>query len=243
MLLEILRTEFSKRQKRNSKYSLRSFARSLKIHSSTLSAILNGKRKISPLQAQKILLQLDISSKERKGILLRLINEQAESSTTVYHQLSDDIFNLVSGWEHFALLSCLDLSSSGQTAKLMADKLKISDAEALMALNRLKKFNLVRQASALWYGTGKNFTTTDQIPSEAVRKTHREYIEKALASLDNHSVEERDISGITLAVSSAKLNTAKKMILNFRRELADFLESDSRDEVYRLNIQLFPLTK
>ena len=243
MLLEILRSEFSKRSNHNPKYSLRAFARSLNIHSSTLSAILNEKRKISPQQAQKILIELNINSKERKSILLKMMDEQTESASVVFHSLSEDIFNVVSGWEHFALLSCLDLNSLGQTAQSLAQKLKIPETDTQQALARLKRFNLVRSESNLWYGTGKNFTTTDEIPSEAVRRTHREYIQKALTSIDRHSLEERDITGITLAVSSKKIAGAKKMIQNFRRELAEYLESDPRDEVYRLNIQLFPLTK
>lgn len=242
MLLGILREEFTTRQKRNARYSLRAFARALQIHSSTLSAIMSGKRKITPQQAQRILRVLEIPPKERKVILLNLMSE-GKDAQIFYHTLSDDIFSVVASWEHFALLSCLDLTSTGQTEKALAAKLKISETEAREALLRLKRFNLVLQVDNLWHATGKSFTTNDQVPSEACRQNNREYITKALASLENHSVEDRDISGITMAISSKKLPAAKKIIQNFRREMAEFLETDPKDEVYRLNIQLFPLSK
>jgi len=242
MLLDILKDDFLARQKRNGRYSLRAYARALQIHSSTLSAIMNGKRKISPQQAQKIMRVLEIPTKERKLILLSIMSEEKETSV-FYHTLSDDILSVVSGWEHFALLSCLDLSKDGKTSEDLTKKLKLEAGTAEQALQRLKKFNLVIQSEDLWHATGKHFTTSDQVPCEALRKTHREYIQKALASVDVHNVEERDITGITLAISSNKLPIAKKMIANFRREMAEFLEDGPRDEVYRLNIQLFPLSK
>ena len=55
--------------------------------------------------------------------------------------------------------------------------------------------------------------------------------------------QESDITGITMAIDSKKLKEAKKRITNFRRSLAEFLESGTRDSVYRLNLQLFPLSK
>ena len=77
-----------------------------------------------------------------------------------------------------------------------------------------------------------------------MRRVNREYIQMALVSLEKNSIEERDVTGVTMAISTKKIAVAKKMISNFRRELAEYLETaDSKDEVYRLNIQLFPLTK
>jgi uncharacterized protein (TIGR02147 family) len=243
MLLQVLREEFKKRKERNPQYSLRAFARSLKIHSSTLSAILNEKRKITYQQAQKILAELGLNRQERKNILLKMIDEKTAAYPAPYTELSEDVIRMISGWEHFALLSCLDLDSTGKTTLQLATKIGLSLENAEQALERLEKFSLVKRKGAQWFSTGQSFTTTNEISSEAVRILNREYIHKALVSLDKNSIEDRHITGVTMAISSKKIATAKKMIVNFSRELADYLEADSRDEVYRLNIQFFPLSK
>ncbi len=243
MLLQILRDEFKQRISRNPQYSLRAFAKSLKIHSSTLSGILNGKRRITPTQAQKILRELDIDRTEKKRILLQLIEGKIESRPTAYETLDEDTLDVVGGWEHFALMACLDLYPKGRTASQLAEKMKLPLAQAQTALDRLLKLSLAQVEDGIWKPTGRYFTTTQDVPSESLRQAHREYIEKALASLDQHALQDRDISGITMAISSKKLPQAKKMIKNFRRELVDLLDGDPMDEVYRLNIQLFPLSK
>lgn len=38
------------------------------------------------------------------------------------------------------------------------------------------------------------------------------------------------------------LPEAKELIRSFRRKLVEFLESSEKEEVYKLNIQLFPLS-
>ena len=243
MLLEILKNEFKQRADRNSQYSLRAFAKSLKMHSSTLSAILNKKRRITPAQAQKILNELNLDHSEKKRILLEMLQEKSASTEASFEKLDEAAFQVVSGWEHFALLACLDLDSSEKSTEQLAQKMKLPFSLTVEALERLHKLGLVLRREDHWQTTGKSFTTTNEVPSSALRKTHREYIHKALDSLQKHSVDERDITGISMAISTKKLASAKKMIAAFRRELAEHLESDPKDEVYRLNIQLFPLSK
>ncbi len=53
----------------------------------------------------------------------------------------------------------------------------------------------------------------------------------------------RDVSGMTMAVSKERLAEARKMIRDFRRRISGYMEGGKRNAVYRLNIQLFPLTQ
>jgi len=246
MLIELLKNEFQLRRNRNPQYSLRAFAKSLKIHSSTLSVILSGKRKISPKQADKILRELNVDQIQKKQILLSIINTPLASTSIPanYETLQDESFSMISSCEHFTLLSCLDLDANGQTAEQLSEKLKIPLRETSECLERLARLQLVNRHENIWQATGRKFATNDNVLSSSVRRVNREYISKALSSLQYHSVEERDISGVTMAISSKKIPMAKKMIANFRREMAEYLEAgNGKDEVYRLNIQLFPLSK
>ena len=55
-------------------------------------------------------------------------------------------------------------------------------------------------------------------------------------------MDERDFSGITMAINVEKLDEAKEMIRAFRRKLCKFLETGKKTEVYTLRVQLFPKT-
>jgi hypothetical protein len=55
-------------------------------------------------------------------------------------------------------------------------------------------------------------------------------------------VEKRDFTAVTVAVNPKNLSTAKELIRKFQDELCDQLEAGRCTEVYRLSVQLFPLT-
>jgi hypothetical protein len=52
-----------------------------------------------------------------------------------------------------------------------------------------------------------------------------------------------DEAGQSNTQTPAKVLQAKKLIKEFRRNLSRFLERGDQNEVYRLNIQLFPVTR
>ena len=68
--------------------------------------------------------------------------------------------------------------------------------------------------------------------------------ELAVQSLDKVNVEERDISGLTIGISEQAFSRITKEIAEFRRRVSSIvMEDECSDRVYRLNVQLFPLTK
>jgi uncharacterized protein (TIGR02147 family) len=68
-------------------------------------------------------------------------------------------------------------------------------------------------------------------------------MKSALVSLENDDIDRRDISSIMVCTNKEKLIEAKRRIRLFRKELAAFLEEDGGDQVYSLNVQLFPQSK
>lgn len=243
MLVDVLKQEFSERCRRNPQYSLRAFARSLKIHSSTLSAILNHKRNVTPKAAKKLLDQLEIDPVHKKKIFLAMIDGHTPQARPSLHLLDEEAISILCDWEHFAILSLLELGEKEKSPTWISNRLNIPLGIVLDCLGRLEKVELAKQENGIWSVTGKQCTTQTDVPSTAIRKANRQYIEKALYSLENHPIEERDITGMTLAICKSKIPLAKKVIADFRREMATLLECEPKDDVYRLNIQLFPLKK
>jgi uncharacterized protein (TIGR02147 family) len=73
---------------------------------------------------------------------------------------------------------------------------------------------------------------------------HRQMGELAVRALDEIPVKDRDISGLTLGISDNAFYRISKEIADFRRRVTSIVLNDSGESrVFRLNVQLFPLTK
>jgi uncharacterized protein (TIGR02147 family) len=244
MLIEHLQKTFAERSRRNPQYSLRSFARALDIDSSTLSALLRRKRPLTAKQAQKLIGALDIQDPAlAQNLLLGSIASSDAPPTHAYDEMALEAMEVVTSWEHQAILFILELANFRATARNISSRLNLPLGITIECLARCEKLGLVRQENDRWVLITKNMAFTPSVPNPAMREHHKQYIQMGKDALDNVPMNKRDVSGISMAICSAKLPEARRMIQDFRRNLSAFLESGPKDSVYRLNIQLFPLTQ
>lgn len=244
MLIEHMKRTFAERSRKNSSYSLRAFSRSLGMDSSTVSAILKGKRPLTLKAARKIVEGLNITNPvEAQALIVSTFATEKTEAVPGYTELAMVSAEAISSWQHFAILALLELKDLNGQERVISERLNIPFGIVSESLSRLEKLGLIIKKKNIWQLTGKNMATPSQIPSAALREGHRQYILKALHSLEADPVEVRDASGITMAVSKSRLAEAKVMIQDFRRRLSSFMEEGPRDAVYRLNIQLFPLSQ
>lgn len=240
-----LANELSKRKLRNEKYSLRAFARDLGLSPGRLADILNGRRRLGPELAQRIVNSLNLNA-EAKVEFEDLFARQSKrplKSAAPFYQLNEDQLSALVDWEYFATLSLLETRDVSLSPQWLAARLGISSERAQEVLDRLVRLNLIVLKRSRYHLVHKHVTTTEEVPSSALKEAHRQNIQQALVSLYEDSVSLRDISSISLAVDLAKLPEAKKLIKSFRQKMSRLLEKGNKTEVYNLNIQLFPITK
>jgi uncharacterized protein (TIGR02147 family) len=90
----------------------------------------------------------------------------------------------------------------------------------------------------------KTLTTGTDVHSLAVRNHHRQMARRALEAIDLSEREERDFSGITMGISEQSARRVREELMLCRKRILALLEEDSSVErVYRLNLQLFPLSE
>ncbi len=246
--VELLEQEFNKKRLRNQRYSLRQFASYLEISPGRLSEILSRKRKVSMSMGERLMYKLNLDPEERKSFLNHITLEKnffkSSNKPKKFHQLSTDNFYLVSEWHHFAILSIMELDDFKSCPKWIAKHLGLSVVQVNLALERLLRLNLIEYEDDNYKIKHDGISTTTDIDSVALKNSHKQSLDQAKESLDNISVENRDITSITMAVDSTRLKQAKKLIKTFRHQLCEFLETGSKkDQVYNLNVQLYPLTE
>jgi len=248
---KFLRDRLAEQQRQNPRYSLRSFADRIGIHSGALSALLNGKRTVSNKIIERIADRLALDPEERAKLLVpgnarknSLPDAFEDELGPEYLRLSASQFKVIAEWKHKAILSLLETADSFPSVRSIADRLGISDTHCLRALDRLSSLELIeRRSNGNYERTKTRIRTTDGVFDSSIRKAHDESLELARRSLHSDSVGLRDVTSITMAINPKKFAQAQAMIRKFQDELASLLETGVKTEVYRLTTALYPLTQ
>ncbi len=126
-----------------------------------------------------------------------------------------------------------------------ACKQKISATEVSETLDFLVKANLLRKdKNGNYHQTEKSVSMgpVDAVPV-AARDMQRQMGEFAVKALDL-PLSERDMSGLTLGLTRHAYEKIRKEIAEFRRRVVSIAtEEDKTEQVYRLNLQLFPMSE
>ena len=78
----------------------------------------------------------------------------------------------------------------------------------------------------------------------AIRAMHKEMASLARTAIDKFPSEERHITGVTLGLcEEAYARISQEMDVFIRKAVSIAAEYENLNQVYRLNLQLFPLTK
>ncbi len=120
----------------------------------------------------------------------------------------------------------------------------ITARQAKEAVSLLFKLGLInKDKKGFLRVTEVHITTGEKWRSLAVRAFQEETLRLAHESLDRHAKEIRDISTVTIGIKRNKMDEIRQRISEFRKSIIHLAEEDqSPDDVYQLNVQLFPLT-
>jgi uncharacterized protein (TIGR02147 family) len=252
-----LKEELAKRCEKNPRYSVRAFAKALGIDAGALSRVLAGKQIPSFKLAQQILTQLDFTPEQEQDFLASIAHIQRErglqrlspvfknfEEKLIQHDLSIELYRVIADWYHVAILELTYIEGFKSDTKWIASQLGISQAEAKLSIERLLNLELLKVEDGKLVKSTEQLSTTDKnITTPALKKNQKQFLEKAIESLENDPIEERNMTSMTMAIDPEKLPKAKEMIRNFNKTLCEFLESGKRKRVYNLGIALHPIQK
>lgn len=253
-IINLLKKELLAAQIKNPQYSIRSFSKKLRTSPSAISEILSGKRPLSVKNGQKFLDCLSVEPLRQKQLLEELSIEVRPSSASRapmrstdrgFELLDESIqYDVIANWYYFAILSLAETKNFRSDVAFIARRLRIKQQQAQKALDHLLKLGLlVRLRNGKVKASGVQFRTTTDIPSSAIRKNHFDHLELLKRSLEEDEIALRDFSAMTLTFDPEKIELAKDLIKEFRRNFTNKMESEGKKtDVYRLSIQLIPLS-
>lgn len=242
---QLLQERFHQAKARNPNYSVRAFAKRAGVAPGTLSLVMLGKRNVSYKLARKIADNLMLDPQERSEILSEHIQKDFEKpKTNTYLQLSKDQFNLISEWRYFALLNLVKLKSFVNKTSWVANRLGLSEAKTKETVETLKRLEMLKEEKGTLKRSVSKYRTTDDVASIALKKSHFQNLELAQESLNKDEVDQRDFTWITFNMKKDNMPKAKELIRKFQDDFMELVEDEQEgDDVYRMAMQLFKLTK
>lgn len=242
---KLLNTNYLQRKTRNPRYSIRAFSRDLGISSGRINNYLNGSEIPGEKNLDRMITALKLPSKKAAALkkaaqTSRYLNRGLGFSKA----LNEQEFSQISSWQTWSILTLFQASDFQPTVTWFTKKIGFSVSQVEKSLQQLEQVGLICKKNSFFELTCKNVTTTNDIPSESIRKFHKQFIKLAENSLDQVPIDQRDISSITMCVNPEKVAQVKELIWEFRSRVNSLMEdSTNSNQIYQLNIQLFPISQ
>lgn len=247
------------RCQRNSAYSLRAFAQSLKSDAGTISSIINLKRPLSLKKAEQIISILNPTETERQRFLSSVVLfyksrdlKRKDPKVSQFNlkkyktlrALDVEIYHMIADWYHAAILELTYQNEFTPTPSWISKQLGITYSEAKVALDRLLQLELIEEKEGKFHKVNDHLDLLHATQTSSVRKKKQIQIrQKSIEAIEIDTVESRYMTSVTMCIDPKLLPEARKRIDEFNDSLCAFLESGERKEVYCMELGLFSLQK
>ncbi len=184
--------------------------------------------------------QADVESKKVAAY------EEMLSIAKVYkvRVLEGDLFEFYDTWRNPVLRELAPLmpgATPGELAKMCYPEVSAQEVQESLAF--LTKAGLLKKTEGKLVQSETSVKGSNDATRLAMRGMHRMMSQLATPALEL-PVEERNFSGVTMGLSRESYSKIENLLDEFRRKIiAIAAEEKNVERVYRLNLQLFPLTK
>ena len=256
--IEVLKKDFENRLKKNSRFSLRSYASKLEMHPSALSRILAGKQELSPQFGVAIAEKLNLSKDQTRRFLHSIIESRKQRDSEKLGKAINapdlSLRPVEVSFDDYKTMACLDAAAILELTQTedcrndwtwIAERIGASETRVRDILSALVNNGILKIDGDLICKTDTHTTTLTQTAqtSEVARAHQAEILERACHALENIPFGKRANYGMAMAINPEKIPEAITRIKKFLGEICDELQVGPCTEVYQLGVQLFPLTK
>ncbi|MGE0172662.1 MAG: TIGR02147 family protein [Oligoflexales bacterium] len=245
----LLEKELADRIKKNPRYSLRAFAKSLNVDVGNLSRCLNGKANVSLKTAQHLADALALSPNVRNQFLNSLIAQKAgthegtKATLTEIENLEVEAFSTIADPLHYAIMELTFVEGFKNDIEWIAKSLGATKVEVKTAIQRLQMLNLVEEIDGKLVKKAQSTLRTPSglNTSAALRQHQKAVLQKSSFALENTSIQKRCHASMTLPIDEKDLEEVRARIDQFTLELCKTYSKGTKTKVYQLHVGFFPL--
>jgi uncharacterized protein (TIGR02147 family) len=243
----LLRERLHAAMRRNPRFSLRSFAKQLGIDHSTLSQVLRSRRRLSARALEAVGKRVGLSQEAIRAYARsrnKPTSKNLLENVRRFH-LDLDTFQLLSVWYHYAILELIQVQGFKTDSRWIAKTLGIAVEDVNVALQRLLRLGLLEMSERdRWIDkSGDAEFHSVALTEAACNQMNQEIHELAVQAIKRVASQRRAHRQMVLAVDSTKLPRLMVLADELMKEIRSLAsESDTKDDVYQVEISLFPVT-
>lgn len=254
--------DFYEERKKNSAFTWREFAKIAGFSSpSYLKLVCDGKSSLSRVTINRVAAAMGLIGYEidyfeamvnfgnaqkddvKKAYLDRMM---AISVANKIRVVDEDAFEYYDSWKNPVVRELAPMmpgAMPGDIAKACTQE--ISALEVRKSLRFLEKAGFLKQtAENVYEQTEKAVSGSKEALPLAIRMMHREMGRLGIESIDQFGSAERNVTGVTLGVNREGYEEIVKELDACRKKIISIAaRCGTLDQVYRLNLQFFPLSK
>jgi hypothetical protein len=248
VIASVLKKELNKRQKKNARYSLRSFAKLLNADSSFLSKVMQGKKYPSEETFRDWSERLGISAKLTADLLhnQKLVRQAKRDEASAFEPLALEIFEKHYEWYYPLLLEFLAKPGGRGQLASVAKQLGVPLSEIKTAVANMLALGLLEKIP----GEGDQyrrarFTSTHSLnlTSDRLRAMQVKYLETAIKAINHIPVTRRENTTVTLSLDAEDLSAVREILRKARQKVARVVidKNKPRGVVYNVSMALYPV--
>ena len=252
--------DYYRERKRCSSFTWRGFAALAGFASgSYLKLVCDGKTRLSPQGAEKVGMAMALAGfeleyfksmvtychaktdQERKIAYEAMLELASNNKVKI---VDGDAFKYFQSWVHPVVRELAPVMP-GATPSDIARRCcqGVSAAEVRESLEFMVRVGLLKKNGDTYEQADKHLKGLTSAVSLALRYMHREMAHFAEESINRFAPSERNFTGLTMGISAEDYNKILQELDVCRKKVAQIaLNSHGTERVYRLNLQLFPLT-
>lgn len=256
---KFLRDYYEEERKEKSFMSFRYLGNHMNLDPGFLLKVIQGKHHLAKRSIAPVCKYFKFSERERHyfEVLVSYNKAKTPSDIKLYFErlmtlkepesrsLEEWQYAFYQKWYHSAVHALLYIYRFSGDYKALASVLTptITATQAKESIDLLIMIGLVKRGEDGIYRPTDNFITSGQRwQSAAIHNFQKETIKLSAQSLDIHPKELRDISTVTVSLSSKDLPEIRERIRQLRKSILS-LENDYKpDTVFQINIQVIPVT-
>ncbi|MCJ8275860.1 MAG: TIGR02147 family protein [Bdellovibrionales bacterium] len=235
---DYINSHIQKAKSSNPSYSMRAFAKKVKMNPGVVSQLLSGKRKFSTKTIDKICDELFLSPTQRMEIL-----EKSEDQKGKVKILEQSVFETMSNWSYDAFLALIQTKSFRMDLPWISKRLGVSPKNVRDMISNLLELGLIKIENERYVPA----TPSTQIfvggnTTAALKKLQMDANALSRVALENEHISRRFHGTDTLAIDPRKMEEAKAYIREFRKKFCINSESNGdHARIYQLNISFYPI--
>lgn len=261
---QFLRDYYAKAKETKKCFSYRFFAKKAQINSPALfNLILTGRRNLSKSYIPKFATAMGLKKREQNYLetLISFNHAKTPEAKRYYLELlngfkrdkdgamiTESQYEYLSNWYYPVIRELITLSNFKEDPEWIRKMLceRVTIWKIKKALETMLRLELIkRDETSRLVQNEKGLTTKDDIASTAAYSFHEKMLKLAAEILVATKGGEREISGITMALSDEQFSEIKSRVRNFEDEIIKYLNETSHHKpntVFQLNVQLMPMT-